>query len=225
MLTAITRAFGQLDDPRVRRTLWLSIGLTLGLLALVALGVGYGLERIDFTAIPLLETVVAVLGGLGVVVVAFLFFPSLVGLVTSLFLEEVAESVEARHYPALPPARSPGILESIATALRFFVVLAALNLLALILVYFVPLLNLIVFYSLNGYLLGREYFEMVAARRLPRAEVARLRRRHAPRLFLAGAAITVLLTIPVLNLAVPIVATAFMVHVFQGIMKRASATV
>lgn len=220
MFTALTRAFGQLDDPRVRRTLWLSIGITLAMIVLLAFGVGWGLDQAQFTRIPLLETVINIVGGLGVLVVAFLFFPSLVGVVTSFFLEGVAEAVEKRHYPRLAPARSPGVLEQVATALRFFVVLVALNLLALLLVYFLPLINLIVFYGLNGYLLGREYFELVAIRRMPRQEVRRLRRRHSLRLFVAGVIVAILVTVPVVNLLMPVIATAFMVHVFQRIAEN-----
>jgi CysZ protein len=222
MLTALIRAFGQLGDAPLQRTLWGSVGLTLALLAAVAIAVGYGLDRIDLTTVPLLETVIAVLGGLGVVAVALLFFPALVGIVTSFFLESVADAVESRHYPGLPPARNAGLVESVTTALRFFVVLVAVNLLALVLVYFIPVLNLIVFYLVNGYFLGREYFELVAARRLPADAVVRLRRRHGLRLFLAGGIVSVLLTIPVVNLAVPVVATAFMVHVFQGVVGKSS---
>ena len=103
-----------------------------------------------------------------------------------------------------------------------------LNLLALplyLLLLFVPPFNLFVFYLLNGYLLGREYFELVAARRLDTAGVRRLRRAYRGRLLLAGAVIAFLLTVPIVNLVTPIIATGFMLHVFEGLRRReASAT-
>src|SRR3546814_922424 len=111
MLIALTRAFGQLDDPHVRRILWRSIGITLALVVLVAAGAAYGLDRIDFTRTPPLQAAIDVLGGLGVVIVAFLFFPALVGVVASFFLEDVAEAVASRHYAALPTARSPTVFK------------------------------------------------------------------------------------------------------------------
>jgi CysZ protein len=42
----------------------------------------------------------------------------------------------------------------------------ALNLLALPIYALIPLLNVVLFLGLNGYLFGREYFELIALRRL-----------------------------------------------------------
>jgi uncharacterized protein involved in cysteine biosynthesis len=88
----------------------------------------------------------------------------------------------------------------------------------------IPPLNLLLFYLLNGYLLGREYFEMVAVRRLDPAATKRLRRDRRGRVILAGAVITFLLTIPLVNLITPIIATAFMLHVFEDLRRRAAPT-
>ncbi len=81
-------------------------------------------------------------------------------------------------------------------------------------------LNLFVFYLLNGYLLGREYFELVAARRFDAAGVRRLRRKYRGRVMLAGVVIAFLLTVPIVNLVTPIVATGFMLHVFERLRRR-----
>ena len=82
-----------------------------------------------------------------------------------------------------------------------------------------PPFNLILYYGVNGYLFGREYFEIVAFRRLTPAETKRLRRRYGMRLFLAGILLTVMMTIPLVNLFAPIVAAAFMVHIFEGLRR------
>ncbi len=80
--------------------------------------------------------------------------------------------------------------------------------------------NLIVIYQLNGNLLGREYFELVAARRFDAAGVRRLRRKYRGRVMLAGVVIALLLTVPIVNLVTPIVATGFMLHVFECLRRR-----
>jgi uncharacterized protein involved in cysteine biosynthesis len=77
-----------------------------------------------------------------------------------------------------------------------------------------------VFYVLNGYLLGREYYETVALRRLDARLAGELRRRNRWRVFLAGVVITLMLTVPLLNLIAPVIATAFMVHIFEIIRRR-----
>ena len=84
----------------------------------------------------------------------------------------------------------------------------------------IPPLFPFVFYSVNGYLLSREYFEMVALRRIGAAEARALRRAHRGRLFLSGVLITFMLTVPVVNMLTPIVATAVMVHLFEGWRNR-----
>jgi uncharacterized protein involved in cysteine biosynthesis len=100
--------------------------------------------------------------------------------------------------------------------------LVALGLNILVLpIYFVPFLNIFVFYTLNGYLLGREYFETVALRRLSAGEARELWRKEKRRLIVAGAVITLMLTIPFLNLVAPVVATAFMLHLFQSMRVTA----
>jgi uncharacterized protein involved in cysteine biosynthesis len=107
---------------------------------------------------------------------------------------------------------------------RFAVVALLLNLLALPF-YFVPGANVPVYLALNGYLLGREYFELVAGQRLPLRELGRLRRRQRSRLWLAGVAIAAMLIIPVFNLVAPVVAIAFMVHLVAPLQRPDSGGV
>jgi uncharacterized protein involved in cysteine biosynthesis len=220
MLTALARAFDQLGDPAIRRVLWISLGITLATLIALVAGASVTLAYVDLANWPWVDRIIDVLGGLVALALAILLFPAAVGVIASFFLEDVAKAVERRHYPGLGPARSQGIGEGIGTALRFLVILVSLNLLALLLVYFIPVLNLIVFYTLNGYLLGREYYELVALRRLDPVTAKALRQRSALRVFLAGVVIAVMLSVPLLNLLVPIVGTAFMVHVFQGLSRK-----
>ena len=67
----------------------------------------------------------------------------------------------------------------------------------------------------NGYLLGREFFELAALRHMSREEAAELRSAKGLQVFLAGLVIAGFLAVPLLNLLTPLFATAFMVHVFK----------
>lgn len=219
MFTAMFRAFDQLGDPPVRRVIWVSVLGALGLALVLAVAVGFTLTSFDLFSWGWVDTTLDVLGTLGVVVLTFLMLPAVIGLISSLLLDRVAEAVDARHYPALGPPRSQSLAEAIGTGVRFLFVLLFFNLLALPL-FLVPVLNIVVLYGVNGYLLGREYFEMVALRRMPPAEMRRLRSAERGRVFVAGIAIAMLLSVPFLNLLVPILATAFMIHVFQKVAGR-----
>ncbi len=84
---------------------------------------------------------------------------------------------------------------------------------------FFPPVYVVVAYGLNGYLLGREYFEMPAFRRLPRAEAKALFQRHRGRFVAVGVVIAFLSTIPILNPIAPIIGIAFMVHIFESVVN------
>jgi CysZ protein len=119
----------------------------------------------------------------------------------------------------LPPVRNVPVREIIVNTARFLVVMIVCNLVILVFLPF-PLFFPFVFYAVNGYLLGREYFELVALRRADIAEVRALRDVYRGRLFVAGVIIAVLLTVPLVNLLAPIVGTAAMVHLFVAWRQR-----
>lgn len=224
VLTALLRSFAQLGDPRIRRVVWLSLGATLTLLLALVTVLWVLIVQWQLIAIGWLDAVLDAAAGLAVLVLAWFLFPAIASSVAGFFLEEVAEAVEARHYPGLPPARPQPMIEAVFDSLRFAGLALLLNLLFLplyLVLLFLPPLNLVVFYGLNGYLLGREYFELAAVRRLERSRIRALRRAYRGRLFLAGALIAVLLTVPLVNLVAPIIGTALMVHVLEMLRRRA----
>lgn len=226
MFAAAAKALMQLTDRRTRRVLWWSLLAAAGLFASLLALAWIGLYETRLFALGPLEWIADALGGLAAVVLAVLLFPGVAGLALTLFLEDVAAAVEARHYPDLPAPRAQPLAEVAATALAFTGVTVAVNLLALPLygvLLLVPPLNVFVFYALNGYLVGREYYELVALRRLDARGAAALRRRHAGRVVAAGVVIALLATVPVANLLTPVVATAFMVHVVEDLRRRAAA--
>jgi CysZ protein len=223
MFAALSKAIQQCSDPTFRRVLLRALALSvvvfvvMWIVAAGALAWGGG-RLIDWLQPQgFWETALQVVFGAGAVggilFASFILFPAVMVMVLSFLLEDIAEAVEARHYPKLPPARPQPIGEMLRSGLAFAAVSVAVNLLAL------PL-YLILFYGVNGYLFGREYFEIVALRRQSPGAAKRLRRRYRGRLFLAGIPITVMMTIPIVNLFAPIVATGFMVHVFEDLKRR-----
>ncbi len=221
MLGGLSKALEQAFDPSFRavalKTFAISAALFFALIALV----GWLLGELALFDISWLDWIVRVLGGAGAIVISILLFPAVAMTVVGLFLEEIADAVDARYYPEKPAAAGASAGASLASAARLIAVAVALNLLVLPL-YLIPGLNLFVFFGLNGYLLGREYFELVALRRMDASAARTLRRRFRWRLIFAGMLITVLLSIPVINWLMPMIATAFMVHEMEGIGRRAA---
>jgi CysZ protein len=219
---ALILSIRQLSDPAIRRVLVRCVLLALATFALLVAAVGLGLGALDPTGLAWLDGTLAVLGSLGALVLAWLLFPIVIALTLGLFAEEVIEAVERRYYPDLPPAPGMSVAQSTLGAIRFTMLALALNLLVLPL-YLLPGANVILYLALNGYLLGREYFEQVAQRRLDWRAVARLRRSARARLWWAGVWTAALLTVPFLNLIAPVIATCLMVHLFEGLCRRAGA--
>jgi uncharacterized protein involved in cysteine biosynthesis len=214
MLQDLARAFAELGDPRARTVLLLGIGLSLLTLLGLVVGVNALLGWAAETGHVWLDRVVEVLGVLGTLVVAWFLFPVIVVAISSLFLERIVDLTEERHFPDLPPPRDVSLLETVGTALRLLGTALLLNLLALPL-YFVPLLNLPVWLLLNGYLVGREYAELVGLRRLDPATFAVLRRQQRWVFWRSGAVIAFLLTVPLVNLVAPIVGASFITQRFH----------
>jgi len=215
MAELIRRTLTLIDDPAFRRVLLASIALSLLLaLGLGALG-GWGLANLPPMPWAWADWLVKFLGGLGLIFGLFFIMIPLSRLVAGFFADHVADAVEARYYPGLR-ARRRTVLEDLGAGLRFLGVSLGLNLLALP-VYLIPVLNLFVFFLLNGYLLGREYFELAALRHHPAREVRAMQRRNSGRILVGGMLIAAALSVPVANFAVPLLATALMVHLYQGL--------
>ena len=86
-----------------------------------------------------------------------------------------------------------------------------------------PPLYFLLFYCVNGYLLSREYFELVCQRHMAPADIRKARKGAGGRLMLVGIVIAFLLTIPVVNFLAPLIATAAMVHVYKSMPGSAAA--
>jgi CysZ protein len=165
--------------------------------------------------------VVGVLAGLGIAVALILLVAPVTAMVAGIFLDDIAEGVEHADYPADPPGRSVPALRSFVLAVKFLGIVILGNLAALLLL-FVPLVNVAAFFLVNGYLLGREYFEFAAMRFRSEDEARELRRRHSATVFAAGLLIAALLAVPIVNLLTPAFAAAFMVHLHKRISGRDS---
>ncbi|MEE9301845.1 MAG: EI24 domain-containing protein [Alphaproteobacteria bacterium] len=222
MIGALFKAFSQFGERRSRRILiWvflISLGIAGGLIAVVSVV----LTNLDLLDIGWLDSFIDALGVLAAVFVAWLLFPVIAVMIAYMYTDPIAEAVEARYYPDLPPAKPETVWHYAKAGIRFEIVALALNILILPLA-IIPFVNVIypfIFFAMNGYLFGRELFEIVAPRRMSFAQTRTLRRRHRIKLLLAGALIAGMFMVPIFNLIAPVVATAFMVHVFHGLAPR-----
>ena len=225
IFAAFLRALGQLGDRRFRRVVFLGALLALALLfaayaAFLQLVWWLSPDSIELPVIGPVTGVETLLGWASllfmIVLSVFLMVP-VASAFTGFFLEDVVDAVEDRHYPGLPPALTQGFAESLLQSVNFLGLVIAVNAAALLVYPFAGPAIPLVFWAVNGLLLGREYFTMVGQRRLPKAEVAAMRRRNRGRLWLAGTLMAAPLSIPVVNLLVPVLGVATFTHIFHSL--------
>lgn len=219
IVSAYLRAFQQLSDRNMRSVLWKVLMMTIVVFAALWTVTGWALSGVEWFQTGWLDAAFDWVGGAAAVVVAVLvtwvLFPAVSTMFMGLFQDDIVVAVEARHYPETAPGKEVSLLVVIGSTAKLLAVTVLLNLLALPLYLLLPGLNLAIFYALNGYLLGREYFEAVALRRFNQRAADRLRKRYQGRVWLTGAGIAFLFSIPILNLLAPLIGTAAMVHVFE----------
>jgi CysZ protein len=141
-------------------------------------------------------------------------------LIAGLYLDDIAGQVERSAFPSDPPGRELPTAQSVWLAIKFFFVVLVVNLVALLLL-LIPGVNLIAFYVGNGYLLGREYFELAAMRHVSAAEAKRLRKANRLTVLLCGLIIAGLASVPILNLVTPLFATGLMVRMYKRLTAGA----
>ncbi len=232
IINDVLKALSQLSDPRFRKVLFMGLGLTVALLvAVYAAFLGFlNWVTPDTFSLPWIGEVTWIddlLSGASILLMlllsVFLMIP-VASAFTSLFLDDVADAVEAEHFPHLTPAPRVGLLQGLKDSLGFLGVLIGANILALVAYVLVPPAAPITFIALNGYLLGREYFQLIALRRLGPEGAKAARRRNAGAIWAAGALMAAPLTIPILNLLVPLVGAATFTHLFHRLEDPSGRT-
>lgn len=227
MIDDVLRAIAQLGDPRFRRVLLLGVGLSLALLIGFSAVLVWGASALvgPSVTLPWLGEVTWLDNVAGWAALPFTLIASVFLMVpvasafTGLFLDRIVDAVENRHYPGLPPARRQGWVETLRESAGFLGLVVGVNLLALVAYVFLAPFALFIFWGVNGFLLGREYAQMVAARRMSRPEAAAFRTRNRASIWAMGVVMAVPLSVPILNLLVPVVGTAAFAHLFHRLAR------
>ena len=223
-------AFRNLFAPETRSVFWKCLGLTI----LVLVGLWFAIRGIFiWLALPWLDSLVpsmpewagwmsfilAFIAGIGLALALALLISPVTAVIAGLFLDDVAEVIEKKDYPDDPQGTAMPLAQAIPSSLKFFGIVILGNLIALMLL-LVPGVNLVAFFLVNGYLLGREFFEFAAMRFRTPADARAFRSKHGTTVFMAGLVIAAFLAVPFLNLLTPLFAASLMVHLHKSISRR-----
>lgn len=229
MLDAALKALSQMMSPAMRSILWRSIGLALVLIVVLAIALQrllswfatYGEVWLEgllgpswHSSLEVLAWIISIAAGFGVVFGSVFLMPAITSLVASFFVDDVADVVEREYYPAERPGTALPFNQAIAEGIKTALLTVLVYLVALPLVLLAGA-GFLIFFLAAAWLLGREYFELAAMRFRSPEDAKAMRRDNAATIFTAGLFIAAFVSIPVVNLATPIFAMAFMVHMHK----------
>lgn len=215
MLRAFSLAVGQMFSGPILGVLGACAMLSIACFAGLWFGIDWAIETWLAGSDGFLAELASKGGGLiAALVLAYFLFPVVATAFISLFLERIAKTVEDQHYPHLPPAKGLPILASLAVTARFVILIIGANVLLLVLLFFPPVYA-VMWFVVNGWLIGREYLELVSMRRISVRDTDQLRQRRGTEMLMTGVVLAVLLPIPLFNMVLPVFATCVMVHRFH----------
>ena len=214
------RAFGDLFSPEFRSVLLKALGLTAGLFIAVLVIAEMLIASFSHFSWPWADRLVEVGTGIALLVAFFFLMSPVTAAFAGLFLDQIAEKVEERHYPWDPRGTPLPVGRAILTAIQFFIVMLVVNLAVLPMVFFG--VGAFVLIAANAYLIGREYFEMVAMRHMPVEEAKILRRENSPTIFIAALLPAFMSIVPFVNFAVPLFSTAYFTHLFKSVQASSA---
>ena len=135
-----------------------------------------------------------------------------------IYSEDIAHYVEKKHYPNRVGHRFVGVAESIKTGGRLLFNCFIVNIL-LTPIYivggFFPIISVLIFFGVNGYLLSRELFEIVASRHFERNDRVLFWRANRGGSIFIGVIIICLSAVPLLNLISAMLGIIITTHFFQ----------
>ncbi|MBY0354533.1 MAG: EI24 domain-containing protein [Rickettsiales bacterium] len=218
MFSSVHSTFNTLSKPYFLKIICLSVAVTLLALLLLVFIMAFVINQIAFFHMEWLDDLLIYAGTALSFAMSWFLFPIFMPLIALLFQENIANRIDEKEYASAPPSSLP-LGAELCHAFRASLRALLLNILCLPL-YLTGVLFPLVYYSLNGYLLGREFFELTAARYEGRRGAAALRRQHRLHIFIVGCTIMLLSTLPAINLLAPFIGTVWMVHVYWQITSK-----
>jgi len=215
MISPTLRAIAQLPDPAffgvvLRSVIWSIIGF-----AVLALAVSTGLH-LWLAWAGNWSWAAGLAGFLATSLLSVWLFVPLSTAIASLFIDRIADAVERRYYPALPPATPAPWSAQVADAVMIGARVLVFQLLASLTTLIPPhITGVVLSWIVASWAVGRGLFMPVAMRRMNRWHAMLAYRQRRTEVMLIGGLITACGLVPVLNLFGPILGAAAMVHVLH----------
>lgn len=215
LLRPLSRAFSQLGDPVMLGVVWRSVALSAFCFFAIFAGAVWAVHHL-LDVQGAWKWLADVLSGVGIALLAFWLFLPVAAAIGTLFIERIAAAVERRFYPALPPPEGAHMAAQVWDGIAVGARILVLNVVALVLALLIPVVGLVLAWAIAAFAIGRGLFVAVAMRRMTRPQAEALYRRQRLPVLVQGGILAFAGYIPVLNLLLPVVGTAVMVHLLDN---------
>lgn len=214
LLLPLSRALSQLTDPELLGVVWRSV-LFSALFFAIILAAMIGAVHHFVAAGGMVAWALDALGSIAAALLAMWLFLPVAAMIGTFYFERIARAVERMYYPTLPPAHPASLSDQLAASVGVGLRVLGLNILALLVTLILPGIGLPIAWAVASWAMGRGMFIAVAMRRLNRSDTEALYRGVRFAALAQGAAMAAAAYFPVLNLLIPVVGTAAMVHVLD----------
>ena len=219
MFKMIRTSILDLFDSNIRLVFLKTVSISVIAILGVALLIWWFFNSVQLFELDFLNKIMSWAIGVIVFIIASAVLGPVMIAIGGIYSEEIAHHVEKKHYPNRLGHRIVGIAESIRTGGRLLFRCLIVNIL-LTPIYivggFFPIISVLIFLGVNGYILSRELFEIVASRHLERDDRDLFWKANRGGSMFIGVAIICLSTIPLLNLISAMLGMIMTTHFFQN---------
>jgi CysZ protein len=215
MFASMRKALQIIFDPAFFSVAVKSVLLSLLLFGVLFAGTEYGQAHLPTLGWHWINVALEWLAPVLFVLLMVVLGAPVAAIFGSLFLDEIAEAVEAQYYPADPKASGVPFFTGLLVGMRLAFWILLLSLVLLPFHILLPLAGTALALLVDGWLLGREFFELAALRHMSLTAADNMRKRHAFGVLGAGLIISLMAAIPVVNVIAPLFGAAFMAHEFK----------
>jgi CysZ protein len=215
MFASIGKAFAMLFDRDFRGLLFWSLVLTVLVFVGLLAGVEYALVAAPDLGARWVNWLLELAAPVALLFAIIVLGAPVAAAMGSIFLDRIAARVDAHFYPNDPRAPGTPFFTGAWANVRLVGLALLINLGLLAVDAETAGIAGVAGVFVNGWLLGREFFELASLRHLSPGQSDALRRRHPWAIYLSGLVIAVLTIVPVLDLIAPFFGAALMAHLFK----------
>ena len=223
MLKLFKKSILDLLEPDIRTILFKTVILSLFSIIMIVYMCWTLFNTHQVFDIWLLGPILSWAWGLLALIFGALLLPPITIIIGSIYSDSIVDHIEKKYYPSRLGMRQIKLSELGFSISKNFCITIIVNILLAPLYLigtFFPIISFLIFYSVNGHLIGKELFETVASRHLEMKDRYLLKKQNNSKVIIGGIIMVGISTIPILNLIAAVLGIVFMTHFFHSLVLK-----